>query len=103
MVLVSAELNPSACFEFEADICVLYHNKSICRGFQTVVHVGNVRQTAIITKMSKVLICIPASVLPSPFSAHHLPPQPIYGPFSGTTWVSRCHKRTSGLYGARED
>jgi len=31
------------------------------------------------------------------------PPQPFYGPFSGTTWVSRCQKRTSALYGARED
>jgi len=30
-------------------------------------------------------------------------PQPFYGPFSGTTWVSQCQKRTSGLYGARED
>jgi len=30
-------------------------------------------------------------------------PQPFYCPFSGTTWVSRCQKRTSGLYGARED
>jgi len=29
------------------------------------------------------------------------PPQPFYGPFSGTTRVSRCQKRTSGLYGAR--
>jgi len=28
--------------------------------------------------------------------------QPFYGPFSETTWVSRCQKRTSGLYGARE-
>jgi len=27
----------------------------------------------------------------------------ILQPFSGTTWVSRCQKRTSGLYGARED
>ena len=31
------------------------------------------------------------------------PPQPFYDPFSGTTRVSRCQKRTSGLYGARED
>jgi len=31
------------------------------------------------------------------------PPQPFYGPFSGTIWVSWCQKRTSGLYGARED
>ena len=30
-------------------------------------------------------------------------PKPFYGRFSGTIWVSRCHKRTSGLYGARED
>jgi len=27
-------------------------------------------------------------------------PQPFYGPFSGTTRVSWCQKRTSGLYGA---
>jgi len=29
-------------------------------------------------------------------------PQPFYGPFSGITRVSRCQKRTSGLYGAKE-
>ena len=29
--------------------------------------------------------------------------QPFYGPFSGTIRVSRCQKRTSGLYGASED
>jgi len=29
--------------------------------------------------------------------------QPFYGLFSGTTRVSQCQKRTSGLYGARED
>ena len=34
---------------------------------------------------------------------HHTHTQPFYGPFSGTTRVSRCQKRTSGLYGARED
>jgi len=33
----------------------------------------------------------------------HAPPQPFYDPFSGTTLVSRCQKRTPGLYGARED
>ena len=31
------------------------------------------------------------------------PPPPFYGPFSGTSRVSRCQKRTSGLYGARGD
>jgi len=30
-------------------------------------------------------------------------PQPFYGPFAGTTRVSRCQKRTSGLYSARKD
>ena len=29
------------------------------------------------------------------------PLQSFYGPFSRTTWVSSCQKRTSGLYGAR--
>ena len=29
-------------------------------------------------------------------------PQPFYGPFSATTRVSRCQKRTPGLYGARQ-
>jgi len=33
----------------------------------------------------------------------HITTQPFYGPFSGTTRVSRCQKRTSGLYGASED
>jgi len=30
-------------------------------------------------------------------------PQPFYGPFSGTTRLSRCQKRTSGLYGTMGD
>ena len=30
-------------------------------------------------------------------------PQPFYGPFSATTQVSRCQKRTCELYGARDD
>jgi len=33
----------------------------------------------------------------------HTHTQQFYGPFSGTTRVNRCQKRTSGLYGARED
>jgi len=36
-------------------------------------------------------------------TGHHTTPQPFYGPFSGTTRVSWCQKRTSRLYGARED
>ena len=30
-------------------------------------------------------------------------PQPFYGPFSRTTRTSQCQKRTSGIYGAKED
>jgi len=33
----------------------------------------------------------------------HTHTQPFYGPFSGTTRVSRCQKRTSGLYSTREN
>jgi len=32
----------------------------------------------------------------------HTHTQPFYGPFSGTTRVSRCQRRTSGVYGARK-
>jgi len=34
---------------------------------------------------------------------HHTHAKPFYGPFSGTTRVSRCQKRTSGLHGVRGD
>lgn len=53
MVLVSPALKPTACFEFEADIYLLFHNGYICKGFQTVIHVGNVRQTALIVSMNR--------------------------------------------------
>jgi GTPase len=59
MVLVSPMLHPEACQEFEADVFVLYHgSKSISKNFQTVVHVNNVMQTAIIVKLSQVLILV---------------------------------------------
>lgn len=54
MVLLSPQLSPVACLEFEAEIYLLFHTNHICKGFQTVIHVGNVRQTAIIIKMNKV-------------------------------------------------
>jgi len=33
----------------------------------------------------------------------HTDTQPFYGPFSGTTRVNRCQKKSYGLYSARED
>ncbi|XP_078491604.1 GTP-binding protein 2 [Ciona intestinalis] len=52
MVLVSPELKPSCCIEFEATVFLLYHPTSaLCPGFQTTVHVGSVRQTAVVEKI----------------------------------------------------
>jgi len=48
MVLVSAQENPLSCLFFQATIRVLYHSTSIHPGFQTTVHIGNIRQTAVI-------------------------------------------------------
>jgi len=53
MVLISEKLEPHACFEFEANIYVLYHANQICKGFQVTIHIGNVCQTATIKSMDK--------------------------------------------------
>jgi GTPase len=56
MVLVSERLNPNACKEFEARLDLLYHVNKIQAGCQATVHVGNVCQTACISKMDKEFI-----------------------------------------------
>jgi GTPase len=56
MVLVSEKLNPKACWEFEADIYLLFHAKHITVGFQATIHVDNVCQTAQISFMDKVIL-----------------------------------------------
>lgn len=48
MVIISPLEKPQACFFFQATICVLYHSTSIHPGFQTTVHIGSIRQTAVI-------------------------------------------------------
>ncbi|MGH0169777.1 UNVERIFIED_CONTAM: hypothetical protein FKN15_059647 [Acipenser sinensis] len=48
MVMVSPEMNPKICWMFEAEIVLLFHAKTVRKGFQVTVHVGNVRQTAIV-------------------------------------------------------
>ncbi|KAE9531685.1 hypothetical protein AGLY_010891 [Aphis glycines] len=48
MVLLGLGVNHSACIFFQARIVVLYHATSIHNGFQTTVHIGNIRQTAAI-------------------------------------------------------
>lgn len=48
MVLVSIRDKPYATLFFQATVLIVYHATAIFSGFQTTVHVGNVRQTCII-------------------------------------------------------
>ncbi|XP_034233745.1 GTP-binding protein 2 [Thrips palmi] len=49
MVLLSTENDekPSGCLFFQATVFVLFHSTAIKPGFQTTVHIGNIRQTAV--------------------------------------------------------
>lgn len=53
MVMVSPEVNPQACWEFEGEILVLHHPTTISQRYQAMVHCGSIRQTASIVTMSK--------------------------------------------------
>lgn len=53
MVMVSPEINPQACWEFEGEILVLHHPTTISKRYQAMVHCGSIRQTASIITMSK--------------------------------------------------
>ncbi|XP_053689775.1 GTP-binding protein 1 [Sabethes cyaneus] len=56
MVLVSPELNPQACWEFDCEILVLHHPTTISSKYgrwSAMVHCGSIRQTAQILQMSK--------------------------------------------------
>lgn len=53
MVMVSPEVNPQACWEFEGEILVLHHPTTISSRYQAMVHCGSIRQTASILNMSK--------------------------------------------------
>ncbi|XP_012522961.1 LOW QUALITY PROTEIN: GTP-binding protein 2 [Monomorium pharaonis] len=48
MVLVSIRDRPHATLFFQATVLIVYHATAIFPGFQTTVHVGNVRQTCVI-------------------------------------------------------
>jgi GTPase len=52
MVIVSAALQPQAHWEMCAEIAILTHSSTIACRYQAVVHVGVVRQTAVIVAMS---------------------------------------------------
>ncbi|XP_055918826.1 GTP-binding protein 1 [Eupeodes corollae] len=53
MVMVSPELKPHACWEFEGEILVLHHPTTIFSRYQAMVHCGSIRQTASILTMSR--------------------------------------------------
>jgi len=48
MVLISRNSKSSGCWYFQANISVLFHETAIYQGFETTVHIGSIRQTAII-------------------------------------------------------
>ncbi|CBZ50541.1 hypothetical protein NCLIV_010100 [Neospora caninum Liverpool] len=49
MVLLEPPLPLRACWEFLASVLLLHHNTTIQRGYQCVLHIGNVRQPARVT------------------------------------------------------
>jgi len=49
MVAISPQSEqPIACQYFQANVCVLFHPTEIVPGFRTTIHIGNIRQTAVI-------------------------------------------------------
>ncbi|XP_045481259.1 GTP-binding protein 2 isoform X1 [Harmonia axyridis] len=48
MVLVGNNVTASGCDFFQATISVIYHATAIRKGFETTVHIGNIRQTAVL-------------------------------------------------------
>ncbi|XP_060537434.1 GTP-binding protein 2 isoform X2 [Cylas formicarius] len=48
MVLVSKEHTAHGCLFFQATVSVLFHATAVYPGFQTTVHIGNIRQTAVV-------------------------------------------------------
>lgn len=57
MVIVSSTSNPTACVEFVAEIYLSMHHTTapIRKGFETTVQIENIRQTALIVEMDKVI------------------------------------------------
>jgi len=48
MVLVGREENPKGCLFFQATVSVIFHATAINSGFQATMHIGNIRQTAVV-------------------------------------------------------
>jgi len=52
MVLVSPNVQPKGCWEFEGELLVLHHPTTISANYQAMLHCGSIRQTASIVYMS---------------------------------------------------
>lgn len=48
MALLGEEIPAKGCLFFQANVSVLFHATAIYPGFQTTVHIGNIRQTAVV-------------------------------------------------------
>jgi len=53
MVVLAPNSNPVVCYEFQAEVLVLYHSTTITVGYESVVHCSNVNQTARVVAMDK--------------------------------------------------
>ncbi|XP_037078310.1 GTP-binding protein 2-like [Pollicipes pollicipes] len=58
MVLLAPQSRPTACLYFQATVCALFGSQAIHRRFQATVHMGSVRQTAVIEG-----VCAPGGLL----------------------------------------
>jgi len=53
MVVLDRGAQPVVCYEFQAEVLVLYHSTTISVGYESVVHCSNVNQTARVVAMDK--------------------------------------------------
>ncbi len=56
MVLLDKDEDKKAAWEFEAEVMILHHATTIKEKYQSVIHCGVIRQTAIVQNMSKELL-----------------------------------------------
>jgi GTPase len=56
MVLLERDDSANVCYEFDADVAILNNHTTIKVGYQAVVHIGTVRQTARVVQMNKPLL-----------------------------------------------
>jgi len=56
MVVLDRDAKPVVCYEFQAEVLVLYHSTTISVGYESVVHCSNVNQTARVVSMDKEIL-----------------------------------------------